>query len=182
MATEWFYGAAGTQAGPHSEEEIRNLISSGTISRETLVWHQGMNDWTAAGKIQQFFGETKPSPQSSSASASANPANPYAVSEASVSGATSAPHSFENYPHFPVKRANFTLHLVVALALPIIATILMVVAVVKAGPTDPAGKLPEEEAMAVGFSFMTAMGLFYVGLIAASVIGYIHLYRAFYCL
>ncbi len=41
----------GQQAGPFGEEEIKNLITKGEMTQETLVWKQGMADWTKAQDV-----------------------------------------------------------------------------------------------------------------------------------
>jgi hypothetical protein len=43
----WYYDAGGgTRQGPVSEAELDNLLATGVINPETLVWRQGMTDWT----------------------------------------------------------------------------------------------------------------------------------------
>lgn len=41
----WFYAQNGQQQGPVSEFELSRLLSSGTISSETLIWKEGMPEW-----------------------------------------------------------------------------------------------------------------------------------------
>lgn len=42
----WFYALNGKQAGPVTEEELKALYGNGTISANTLIWRQGMANWT----------------------------------------------------------------------------------------------------------------------------------------
>lgn len=49
----WYYIAKGRSVGPVLEEEFSKLIAAGTIRRATLVWHKGMTDWQAYGKIDE---------------------------------------------------------------------------------------------------------------------------------
>lgn len=44
----WHYQKDGTAVGPLSEGEIVNLINSGAISRQTLVWMKGTPEWVMA--------------------------------------------------------------------------------------------------------------------------------------
>ena len=44
----WYYADGGEQKGPVSDEEIANLIASGTVRADTLVWREGMENWAAA--------------------------------------------------------------------------------------------------------------------------------------
>lgn len=41
----WYYASEGIQLGPYQKEEFDQLVLSGTITSETLVWHEGMQDW-----------------------------------------------------------------------------------------------------------------------------------------
>ena len=47
----WFYSNNGQQAGPISEEELRNLLDTGIISDATLVWTEGMPNWKPAAEV-----------------------------------------------------------------------------------------------------------------------------------
>jgi hypothetical protein len=47
----WFYAAEGQQRGPYPEAQLRELIATGTVSADTLVWTDGMADWQKAGQI-----------------------------------------------------------------------------------------------------------------------------------
>jgi len=42
---EWYYVEAGNQAGPVSEADLDQLIASGRVGPETLVWRDGMANW-----------------------------------------------------------------------------------------------------------------------------------------
>lgn len=41
----FYYSLNGSQAGPVSEEQLRQLEATGIIAPETLVWREGMPDW-----------------------------------------------------------------------------------------------------------------------------------------
>ena len=41
----WFYASTDGQRGPVDDEMFRQLIASGEIGPETLVWHSGMPEW-----------------------------------------------------------------------------------------------------------------------------------------
>ena len=47
----WFYASEGTQQGPCSEVELRELIAAGTVTADTFVWSEGMTDWQKAAEI-----------------------------------------------------------------------------------------------------------------------------------
>jgi hypothetical protein len=44
--THWFYYKEGRGFGPVEAAEIRGLLQSGAITADTLVWREGLNDWT----------------------------------------------------------------------------------------------------------------------------------------
>ncbi|MFE5335364.1 SPFH domain-containing protein [Isoptericola sp. NPDC056573] len=47
----WFWSAAGSQAGPGTAVDLAALVGTGDLTRETLVWQQGMAAWTPAGQV-----------------------------------------------------------------------------------------------------------------------------------
>lgn len=48
---QWYYVKGNDQAGPVSEQELAQLEASGDISTETLVWHEGLENWIAYGSV-----------------------------------------------------------------------------------------------------------------------------------
>ncbi len=48
---QWYYSANGQQAGPVSDQEFDSLAKSGTIRADTLVWREGMANWTPYSSI-----------------------------------------------------------------------------------------------------------------------------------
>ncbi|MCF3652530.1 GYF domain-containing protein [Synoicihabitans lomoniglobus] len=42
---QWYYAIDGQRHGPISEQEFAQLVADGTVSDETLVWHQGLEAW-----------------------------------------------------------------------------------------------------------------------------------------
>jgi hypothetical protein len=47
----WFFASQGQQQGPYPEAQLRELIASGAVTAETLVWSEGMTGWQKAGEI-----------------------------------------------------------------------------------------------------------------------------------
>ena len=41
----WYYVEAGQQAGPIDDAQLQELVKSGKVQPETLVWHDGMANW-----------------------------------------------------------------------------------------------------------------------------------------
>jgi hypothetical protein len=43
----WFYALNGQQNGPVSEDQLNDLVRTGAIDQDTLVWREGMAEWQA---------------------------------------------------------------------------------------------------------------------------------------
>ncbi len=53
----------GAQAGPYDMNTIKQMVSSGQITKETLVWREGMANWGSAGDVNELssvFGSIPP--------------------------------------------------------------------------------------------------------------------------
>jgi hypothetical protein len=48
---QWYTGRDGRQEGPFSDERLRELIASGMVRPETLVWTTGMANWAKAAEV-----------------------------------------------------------------------------------------------------------------------------------
>ncbi len=48
---QWYYAKQNQQAGPVSDEQLQALVSDGTIGPDTLVWHEGMDQWKAYSAV-----------------------------------------------------------------------------------------------------------------------------------
>jgi len=53
-ASRYFVGKNGKKAGPFDKDAIIGYIRKGAITRETLMWKQGMEQWIAAGQFGEF--------------------------------------------------------------------------------------------------------------------------------
>lgn len=47
----WYYVEAGAQKGPFEDNAFRELVGSGVIRADTLVWREGMKDWLPYGTV-----------------------------------------------------------------------------------------------------------------------------------
>ncbi|WP_420321084.1 SPFH domain-containing protein [Flagellimonas sp.] len=62
---QYFYAVNGTQHGPVSFEQMQSLFAGRTINRDSLVWKQGMANWTALKDVEElksFLGGNTPPP------------------------------------------------------------------------------------------------------------------------
>ncbi len=64
-AAQFFLALDGKQAGPFDAHTLAQLVRKGTLTRETLVWKQGMSQWTPAGQVPDLatsFAPPAPAP------------------------------------------------------------------------------------------------------------------------
>ena len=50
-AASFWVAIDGKQSGPHAPDALRQHAAAGTLTRETLVWKEGMAAWTPAGSV-----------------------------------------------------------------------------------------------------------------------------------
>lgn len=63
LSTQYTVAINGQQYGPYTVAQMQPMAANGQIDRQTLVWAQGMAQWTPAGQVnelQQLFGNTPP--------------------------------------------------------------------------------------------------------------------------
>lgn len=63
QAPTFFVAQGGQQAGPYDMQTLEQQVKSGNLTRQTLVWTQGMEQWTAAGEVgalSDLFAATPP--------------------------------------------------------------------------------------------------------------------------
>jgi hypothetical protein len=48
---QWYTGRDGKQDGPFSDQRLRELIASGVVRADTLIWSAGMTNWTRAADV-----------------------------------------------------------------------------------------------------------------------------------
>ena len=60
MARQWYMAVGGHQVGPVSEDEIRQNLQNGTIDASTLLFAEGMANWTPLQEVAEFSGTSAP--------------------------------------------------------------------------------------------------------------------------
>jgi hypothetical protein len=50
----WYYGSPAGQKGPVEENELRAMIAAGQLGPETLVWRDGMKDWSRLEMVPEL--------------------------------------------------------------------------------------------------------------------------------
>ncbi|MFD2563632.1 SPFH domain-containing protein [Aquimarina rubra] len=62
---QYFYAVNGQQAGPVSFDQLKALFANRTVNKDSLVWKQGMANWTAIKDVEElksFLGGSTPPP------------------------------------------------------------------------------------------------------------------------
>lgn len=65
VQVQYFYAVNGAQQGPVSFDQLKALFASRTINRDSLIWKQGMGNWTALKEVEElksFLGGNMPPP------------------------------------------------------------------------------------------------------------------------
>ena len=52
---EWYVVENGKPAGPYTEREIKSMLLSKAIGKDTLVWTQGMSEWQVASEQPEIL-------------------------------------------------------------------------------------------------------------------------------
>ncbi len=63
QAVAFHVAVGGQSAGPYDMAGLKQQVQAAKITRETLVWKDGMSQWTAAGQVPELaslFGSTPP--------------------------------------------------------------------------------------------------------------------------
>ena len=59
---QWYAGIGGKQVGPLTAEQLQQLVQQGQVKKDTLLWKEGMDGWTAAENIPDAAGFFKSVP------------------------------------------------------------------------------------------------------------------------
>ncbi|MFN3342071.1 MAG: SPFH domain-containing protein [Flavobacteriales bacterium] len=62
---KFFVAANGQQYGPYEMQQLQQMVQGGQLTRESMVWKEGMSGWLAAGTVPELssiFGAVPPPP------------------------------------------------------------------------------------------------------------------------
>ncbi len=65
VAVQYFYASDAQQIGPVTFDQLKSLFASRKINKDTLVWKQGMTNWSALKEVEElkaFLGGNTPPP------------------------------------------------------------------------------------------------------------------------
>lgn len=55
--SDWYYAFNNEQKGPVSESELKTQLATHKLPADTLVWKEGMENWTPAAQVPAFASE-----------------------------------------------------------------------------------------------------------------------------
>ena len=60
--SDWYYAANNEQKGPINESELKANLAANKLPADTLVWKDGMDNWTPANQVAAFTFRQPPTP------------------------------------------------------------------------------------------------------------------------
>ncbi|MCE0522078.1 MAG: DUF4339 domain-containing protein [Methylacidiphilales bacterium] len=60
--SDWYYAANNEQKGPINESELKANFAANKLPADTLVWKDGMDNWTPANQVAAFTFRQPPTP------------------------------------------------------------------------------------------------------------------------
>ena len=57
---QWYYAKNRERTGPITDDEIAELLGSGAITGDTLVWTTELGGWTRAGEVEALIPKNMP--------------------------------------------------------------------------------------------------------------------------
>lgn len=166
----WYVMQGEQQLGPYTGQQLAEYAAQGSITRESMVWAEGMPDWIQAAQVENLFPAAQPATTPATGSPYQTPA---------TTDPTAAPGSTP-YPHPGVKASSFGMwagFLVVGIILMIAGFIIAA----NAGNSSP-GPDPDSDDAALGIVLLGLMGIGYSLILVSTILVYVYLYRAWKCL
>jgi uncharacterized membrane protein len=86
--SDWYYAENNEQRGPVLESDLKGLLAGNKLPAETLVWKEGMSNWTAASQVPALSATA--APVVASAATTPNPSSVTPVTKSDLIGAPEA--------------------------------------------------------------------------------------------
>jgi uncharacterized membrane protein len=80
--SDWYYAENNEQKGPTNESELKEKLAANKLPADTLVWKDGMENWTPANEVAAFSFRQPPAP--AKVQPSVTPADPAAANPEST--------------------------------------------------------------------------------------------------
>lgn len=52
MAANWYYMLKGKRSGPITARALHDLVNSGVLSEDSLVWKEGLENWLPVARLR----------------------------------------------------------------------------------------------------------------------------------
>jgi uncharacterized membrane protein len=88
--SDWYYADNNEQRGPVLESDLKGLLASKKLSGETLVWKEGMANWTAAAQVAALSSPAAAAPVVASVAGTSNPSSVTPITKSDLIGAPEA--------------------------------------------------------------------------------------------
>ncbi len=100
--SDWYYAADNEQKGPINESELKEKLAANAIPGDTLVWKDGMDNWTPANQVPAFSFRQPPAPAAAQPAGTVPPAkadpsvnNPASTTPVSLASLTAPGQALE---------------------------------------------------------------------------------------
>jgi len=96
--SDWYYAANNEQKGPINESELKANLAGNKLPADTLVWKDGMDNWTPANQVPAFSFREPPTPakvQPPVAAGSPAVNNPSSTQPVDMTGIMGTPEALE---------------------------------------------------------------------------------------
>jgi uncharacterized membrane protein len=93
--SDWYYAENNEQRGPVLESELKGLLATHKLPAETLVWKEGMANWTPATQVVSLSPLTSTAPAATAVASAATTPNPASVTPVTASDLIGTPESLE---------------------------------------------------------------------------------------
>src|ERR1700722_19343714 len=96
--SDWYYAANNEQKGPINESELKANLAGNKLPADTLVWKDGMDNWTPANQVPAFSFREPPTPakvQPPVAAGSPSVNNPSSTEPVDLTGIMGTPEALE---------------------------------------------------------------------------------------
>jgi uncharacterized membrane protein len=112
MMSDWYYAENNEQKGPVNEAELKTHLATGKLPADTLVWQDGMANWTAASQVPAFSFRPPPvpaqvQPPAATVASATAVSNPSSVTPVTTSDIIGPPESLEVDPDDAEKNKIF---------------------------------------------------------------------------
>lgn len=93
--SDWYYAENNEQRGPVLESELKGLLATHKLPAETLVWKEGMANWTPATQVVALSPLTSTASAATAVASAATTPNPASVTPVTSSDLIGTPESLE---------------------------------------------------------------------------------------